>query len=87
MPQTSIYLDDRTASLVRGEAQRQGLSLSKLVGRVLNEYATSPRDAWPPGYWEDVYGCLGEVDVAAMPDDAGESCLDPALDDACDWWA
>ena len=86
MPQTSIYLDDATSLFVREQAGKRGVSLSKLITQVLNEYAHTPRDAWPTGFWESTYGCASINDFPNIGDYSPESCLDPSLDDSCDWW-
>ena len=86
MPQTSIYLDDATSLFVRSQANKRGVSLSKLVSQILNDYATSPKDAWPVGYWEDIYGCASDNDFPGTGNASSDDCLDSNLDDTCDWW-
>ena len=54
MPQLSLYLDDDTMDILRQDATREGVSLSKHASRVIRENNVS---AWPKGFF-DLYGAL-----------------------------
>lgn len=56
MPQLSLYLDDSTMELLRGEAQRTGTSLSKYAGAVIRERSSN---TWPQGFF-NLYGCIDD---------------------------
>ena len=80
MPQLSLYVNDATMGTLRASAQNAGMSMSKYASNLIRERAD--HGGWPAGYWENVYGCLG--------DDFGFDCanddLNAVLDDACDWF-
>lgn len=59
MPQLSLYLDDDTMDILRQDATREGVSLSKHASRVIRENNVS---AWPKGFF-DLYGALDRRDV------------------------
>ena len=71
MPQLSLYVDTEALDLLREDAKRSNLSMSKYVARLIKNKSDS---AWPDGYWESVYGVLAD-DTFVLPED-----LDPALD-------
>ena len=79
MPQLSLYLNDATMETLRSAARSEGISMSQYASRLIQERAASP--LWPHGYWETIYGCLGDDDLAID----GEG-LDSRLDDDCDWF-
>ena len=80
MPQLSLYIDDTTMRTLRSSAQAENVSMSKYAASLIRERAQ--HGSWPQGYWERVYGCLGDDDLTMTDDD-----LRPELDDACDWLA
>ena len=71
MPQLSLYVDTEALDLLREDAKRSNLSMSKYVAQLIKSKSDS---AWPDGYWESVYGVLAD-DTFVLPED-----LDPALD-------
>lgn len=74
MPQLSLYLDETTMANLRLDAERDGVSLSKYVGNLLQENDSS----WPPG-WFDVLGSLADIDFP-LPDDLPPEDRVPALE-------
>ena len=64
MPQLSLYLDDDTMDLLRQDAAREGVSLSKHASRVIRESSTS---AWPKGFF-DLYGALDDDTFVVPPE-------------------
>lgn len=79
MPQLSLYLDDVTMNLLRSDARRAGKSMSRYAADLIRGHSAAM--GWPAGYWDSVYGCLGDDDLASVDDD-----LHPELDDSCDWF-
>lgn len=49
MPAITIYLNDRTDQVVAKHAESSGLSKSRWISKVLNDYAS---DKWPNGWIE-----------------------------------
>ena len=64
MPQLSLYLDDDTMDILRQDATREGVSLSKHASRVIRENNVS---AWPKGCF-DLYGALDAETFVAPPE-------------------
>ena len=80
MPQLSLYIDDATMETLRTSARAESVSMSKYAASLIRDRAQ--HGSWPHGYWDRVYGCLGDDDLAIADDD-----LHPELDDTCDWLA
>lgn len=70
MPQLSLYLDETTMGELRDRAEQRNTSLSKYVGSLLREDATSK---WPEGFF-DLYGSIDDDTFVRPPE------LDPSLD-------
>ena len=64
MPQLSLYLEDDTMDILRQDATREGVSLSKHASRVIRENNVS---AWPKGFF-DLYGALDDETFVAPPE-------------------
>ena len=80
MPQLSLYIDEATMGTLQASARAGGVSMSRYAADLIRE--RERRGGWPQGYWESVYGCLGdEVGLSVADDD-----LRPDRDDACDWF-
>lgn len=54
MPQLHFYVDLSTEQRIRERAQAQGLTVSKYIASIL---AREVDAGYPPGFWDDVYGC------------------------------
>ena len=85
MSQISLYMDETVMSAVRAEAALQGISLSRFIASLVKDYAKTRSDSWPVGYWEEVYGCIGDAEADKMHAAISQNGLDSSLDDACDW--
>lgn len=70
MPQLSLYLDDATMSLLRTNALKEGISLSRYAKKRIEQDAFS---AWPSSFW-DTYGALEDNSFTVSEE------LDPRLD-------
>ena len=82
MSQVSLYLEGSRMVQLRERAASCGQSLSKYVAEVLDDAMSNRASGWPDGYWDKVYGCMSD---AALDQGSG-SCLDPSLDDDCNWF-
>ena len=88
MSQISLYMNELTMGKLRDGSQREGLSISKYVARIVETYLAGDQDAWPVEYWDNVYGCLSDEDADAMTASVRDaSALDDSADDDCDWFA
>lgn len=56
MAQLSLYLDAPTFELLKGNAEREKLSLSKMAQRAIASYANH---GWNEGFW-DLYGAVDD---------------------------
>ncbi len=74
MPQLSLYLNDKTMELLRSDVEKEQISISKYVSRLISRNASS---SWPEGYWNNVYGCLKD-DSFTVPEEI-DSALDGSL--------
>lgn len=54
MAQLSLYLDEPTLSILKSNASRERLSLSKMAQKSIRSYAPHQ---WPAGFW-DLYGAI-----------------------------
>lgn len=68
MPQLSLYLDDASMSLLRTNARKDGVSLSRYA-KTLIEKNSSP--SWPSSFW-NTYGAMND-DSFVVPDEISES--------------
>ena len=64
MPRLNLYVSEDLASLLRREARRAGLSLSRYVVSLLS---AGKKSGWSPGYFEKTCGFLRED--FPVPDD------------------
>ena len=74
MAQVSLYIDDETMDYLRKESEREGTSVSKFVGKVIQGYKDQKPNGWPEGYWD-----LDWI----IPDfpDVDDGCIDDSLDE------
>ncbi|WP_165051848.1 MULTISPECIES: antitoxin [unclassified Adlercreutzia] len=56
MAQLSLYLDEPTLSVLKTNASREKLSLSKMAQKSIRSYAPHQ---WPAGFW-DLYGAVDD---------------------------
>ncbi|WP_172135129.1 antitoxin [Adlercreutzia sp. ZJ473] len=56
MAQLSLYLDEPTLSVLKSNASREKLSLSKMAQKSIRSY--SPHQ-WPAGFW-NLYGAVDD---------------------------
>ena len=65
MPQLSLYISDDNLTALRTRAEEEGLSLSKHVGRLIEQDAQN--HGWPAGFWS-LYGAIEDASFAEPPD-------------------
>ena len=65
MPQLSLYITDDNLAALRTRAGEEGVSLSKHVGRLIEEDALN--HGWPPNFWK-LYGAIQDESFAEPPD-------------------
>lgn len=59
MPQLSLYLTNDTAAVLREDAMRSELSVSRYVSDLIIDKHDNA-SSWPQGYWDSIYGCLDD---------------------------
>lgn len=73
MPQLSLYVTDGTMDMLRSGSHDHGMSISRYANTLIKKGReaedSESAGAWPPGYWESVYGCLSDDDSFELPDD------------------
>ena len=79
MSQLSLYLEEAEMDILRKDAKREGVSLSRYAARLIRENAGKSK--WPAGYWENVYGALSDSSFVLSSEG-----LDSSLDDNADWF-
>lgn len=86
MAQISLYMNDATMDVLRTRSRREGKSISKYVAQIVHDHVSGNEDAWPAGYWQNVYGCMGDAEADGLTAALQGGCLDSALDDGCTWF-
>jgi len=64
MAQISLYMNDSVMNSLRMHAEKEGISISKYVGDIIENFERGQSSEWPAGYWDSVYGCLSDEDAA-----------------------
>lgn len=54
MGQQHFYISDELEALIARKAQAANLSVSKFLARLVQRELAA--EAWPPGYFDDVFG-------------------------------
>lgn len=65
MPQLSLYITDDNLTALRTRADEEGVSLSRHVGRLIEEDALN--HGWPQDFWK-LYGAIQDESFVAPPD-------------------
>jgi len=64
MPQLHLYVSDATADILRADAERENLSLSRYLAKVVTDTA---KTGWPAGYLDGIFGSCPAFAVPEEP--------------------
>lgn len=71
MPQLCVYLDDETMELLKTQAAKRGLSLSKCAAESIRN-SDQPNGGWP-AYFTSLYGSVSDPAFERMDQGAAGS--------------